>query len=186
MKQLYYISPSLDKIEQTGQSLKSAGFNVNSMHVLTDEMGEADKRQLNPVSSLNRNDIIRWIIRGFLIGCAFVALAIVVMLAFGGPQSLIGLPQDLGWLVMAMMSAFVVGFCSWEAGLLGLHRHNHRFATFEKLIAKGQHVFFVDVDTVSESQAKAICDANSGIRFAGFARMVINPFARGSSSFVAA
>lgn len=186
MKQLYYISPSLEEIEKAGQSLKNAGFNASSMHVLTDKMGEADNRHLNPVSSLNRNDIIRWIIRGFLVGCTFMVLTTVIMFALGGPQNLIGLPQDLVWLVMAMMSAFVIGFCSWEAGLLGLHRYNHKFEKFEKLIAKGQHVFFVDVDTSSEAKAKAICEARSGIRFAGFTSMVMNPFARGDSAFVAA
>ncbi len=186
MKQLFFIAPSLSSIEVTRKALKALGVRHHNLHVLTNRQGDADRRALNPVSSLNRNDMIRWISGGFLVGCVVSMVLLLGISLLGGLQSLSGISNDLEWLVMCFISAMVTGFCSWEAGLLGLHKHNHKYAKFQEAIDQDKHVFFVDVDTHNEAQIKSLCLCNNDLAYVGDIKVTLNPFAAGSLSMARA
>jgi hypothetical protein len=49
------------------------------------------------------------------------------------------------------LAVVLLGFCTWEGGLIGIHRPHHDFARFEQALKEGKHVFFVDLEPNQET-----------------------------------
>ncbi len=57
-----------------------------------------------------------------------------------------GVAAKVGWVPFVFLAIVLLGFFTWEGGLIGIQLPNSRFRRFEKALRAGEHVFFVDVD----------------------------------------
>ena len=141
----HFIADNLDDVESIEQKLEEKGVVFAQTHVLSnDAVGVAQHTHLHAVNSLLRQDVIRSAQIGAIIG--FVTATLIIVIAAGAD-----LPQKtVGWVPYAFLAIVAFGFCIWEGGLLGMEEPNHQFRQFEPALAKGRHVFIVDVDLTQE------------------------------------
>ena len=152
MKRHYYLSDDLDDLERLESELISAGFNEEQIHVLSDDVANADNHHLHSVNSLSRQDIIHSGFIGLIIG---LSLVVVIL----GATYLFKLHiTAAGWLPIVILSVITLGFCTWEGGLWGIQKPNHEFERFKSEIGKGRHLFFIDADKSQEKKLRNIID----------------------------
>lgn len=158
----YFIATSLDDLETFEKQLEAAGVDTPQCHLLSDDDSQAaGRRHLNAVASLARKDMIHSAEVGALVG---VVLALAILLI----ASLTGLPAaTVGWVPFVFLAIVVLGFCTWEGGLFGIQRTNVRFRQFEKELALGNHVFFVDLRRDQESDLDMLLARHPELRGAG-------------------
>jgi hypothetical protein len=72
-----------------------------------------------------------------------------------------------GWLPFGFLAVIVLGFCTWEGGLIGIQIPNYQFKRFQKLLKQGKHVFFVDLDAKQESILSEIVEQHPRLKLAG-------------------
>ncbi len=169
MKRLYFISPSLIAIEQAEHDLVKSGIKENRLHLLSDEIAEAQARNLHPVSSLARIDLFHWLERGVIIG--FI-LAITILLV----TYLTGLNEQYTWFPFTFIAVFVMAFSTWEAGLIGVQSKNYKFELFEANLENGEHVLYVDCNASETNSIKDICINRFLMKFGGTGDSLIHPF----------
>jgi hypothetical protein len=51
-----------------------------------------------------------------------------------------------GWMPFVFLSVVILGFSTWLGGFIGIQTPNYKLARFEKILAEGKHVFFVDLE----------------------------------------
>jgi hypothetical protein len=73
----------------------------------------------------------------------------------------------VGWLPFIFLAIVVLGFCTWEGGLIGIQIPNYQFKRFQKLLSEGKHVFFVDIDKEQESTLTDIVSKFGSLSEAG-------------------
>ena len=56
-----------------------------------------------------------------------------------------------GWTPFIFLAVVLLGFCTWEGGLIGIQDPNHNFTRFEQALKDGKHVFFVDLEPGQEA-----------------------------------
>lgn len=135
----YFVTDDLDVVEKLESRLKEEGLSEMQLHVLTNDVAEADARNLSLVASLFRRDLVRSLGIGAGVGAvlASIILGVVALLGLPGPI--------LGWTPYAMLAIVAFGFCTWEGGLIGIEEPNNTLKQFDKDLADGRHVFFADV-----------------------------------------
>ena len=72
-----------------------------------------------------------------------------------------------GWTPVIFLAVVLLGFCTWEGGLLGIQKPNHNFARFEKALSEGKHVFFVDLEATQEAVLEKILKFHPSVELAG-------------------
>jgi hypothetical protein len=70
------------------------------------------------------------------------------------------------------LAVAMLGFCTWEGGLIGSQRRNYKFARFEKELKEGKHIFFVDIYQHQESILARVVGLHPQISSAGTGRSV--------------
>ena len=73
----------------------------------------------------------------------------------------------VGWVPFGFLAVVVLGFCTWEGGLIGIQIPNYQFKRFQKLLAEGQHVFFVDIDEDQEKALAEVVEHHPRLKVAG-------------------
>jgi hypothetical protein len=144
MNRHYYVSESLDELETLEYELEHQGIATPQIHVLSENDAGVERHNLHDVPSILRRDVIR---SGELGAAAGVILSTGVLLA-AYVFELTKTPA--GWLPFVLLSIVVLGFCTWEGGLIGIQRTNVHFKRFQKLLKEGKHIFFVDVSPRQE------------------------------------
>ena len=61
------------------------------------------------------------------------------------------LESAAGWTPFIFLAVVLLGFLTWEGGLIGIQEPNHNFTRFEQALKEGKHVFFVDLEPGQES-----------------------------------
>ncbi len=151
MTRHFFISTDLDDLERLEGDLEAAGVVTPQIHVLTlDDRGAENHHHLHQVTSLMKKDIIHSTIVGAVIGLCMSALVLLVVYAAGWTES------AAGWLPFIFLAIIVLGFFTWEGGLLGIETPNVHFKRFAAALESGKHVFFVDLEP---GQAKVLKDA---------------------------
>ena len=120
---------------------------------------DAEQRHLHDVQSLMKKDVIHSAEIGALFGLVASIAAIAV-------AHLSGLAAKVGWVPFVFLAIVLLGFFTWEGGLIGIQTPNSRFRRFEKALRAGEHVFFVDVDSAQEPHVKRVlaCASASAAR----------------------
>ena len=139
MNRYYYIGDDLDILEALQDDLHASGVDSERIHLLSDQDAQVSAHHMNEVEPLAKKDIVRAGIKGALVG---LALALVILLI-----ALITGLMDTVWAVPILFLAVVIlGFCTWEGGLIGAHHPHPEVKRFQEQLENGQHVLFVDID----------------------------------------
>lgn len=161
MKRLYYISDDLDDLKRVEQELTEKGLSVPQIHVLSENDAEVEKHHLHAIESVLKQDVVRATQRGALIG---ILGAIVIML---GAYLMQWHTTAAGWIPFGFLAIAVLGFCTWEGGLIGIQVPNYQFRRFQKLLDNGNHVFFVDISQEQENVINEVVQAHPSLKVAG-------------------
>lgn len=158
----YYISKNLDDLELFEEQLEAGGLSTAQIHVLSRNDTEVEHHHhLHEVQSLMKSDIIHLTLRGAVVGGIAFVLVLAVAYFAGWTQSAVG------WMPALFLAVIMLGLCTWEGGLLGIQRPNHRFVRFEKALSEGKHLFFVDLDATQEPILERIVKTHPTVELAG-------------------
>ena len=144
MKRHYYISDDLDDLEIVERDLESAGVTTPQIHVLSDDDSGVELHHLHNVEAVLKKDVVHGTELGAIVGV--VGAAAILLLAW-----LSGLTETYTWVPAIFLSVIVLGFCTWEGGLIGIQEPHVDFRRFQGDLKQGKHILFVDVDTEQES-----------------------------------
>lgn len=139
MKRYFYVSDDLNEIAEVERELEDKGVSRGQIHVLSNDDKGVKERDLNQVYSWFKTDVISTTYKGVIIGLVLAALILVMAGTAGWTAS-------IGWAPFIMLSIVCLGFCTWEAGLIGSHLPSKRFQRFQEMLERGQHVLMVDAD----------------------------------------
>lgn len=160
MKRHYFISDDLSVVATVERDLLSAGVAAERIHVLSLDDADAEQHQLHDVQSLMKKDVVHSAEIGALVGLAAATAAIAI-----GQFS--GLVATVGWVPFICLAIVLLGFFTWEGGLIGIQMPNARFRRFEAALRAGAHVFFVDVSSAEEAAMLKVLSAYPQLRPAG-------------------
>lgn len=160
MKRYYYISDSLDVLEDLQLDLEGRGVSTERIHVLTEHEVDTRTHHLNQVESVAKRDMIRYGLRGALVGLGASLLILVVALATGLMATVWAVP-------ILFLAAVIFCFCIWEGGLIGAHLPNPDVRRFQNELNQGQHIFYVDVEDGELQAVDQAINARPDVRRAG-------------------
>tara|TARA_R110002167_G_scaffold364929_2_gene588177 strand:- start:5384 stop:5941 length:558 start_codon:yes stop_codon:yes gene_type:complete len=161
MKRLYYISADLNDLEAIVKELESRDVSTPQIHVLSENDADVEKHHLHAIEAVLKQDVVRSTTVGALIGVA--CAAVLLMLAYFLQWHI----TAAGWVPFIFLAVVLLGFCSWEGGLIGIQMPNYQFKRFQKLLKHGKHVFFVDISPEQESVLTEIVEKHPRLKFAG-------------------
>ncbi|MCC7517094.1 MAG: magnesium transporter [Pseudomonadales bacterium] len=159
MKRHYYVTKNLDELESTKTELEQAGISPAHIRVLTEDTVGTQAHHLRTVSDLMKSDAVHTAVIGALLGLLLAACVLAL-------AHLSGLALAASWTPFILLSAAILGFCTWEGGLLGIQRPNHLLRRFMGTIKKGRHVMLVDVDAQQEPMLARIVALHPALRAA--------------------
>ena len=160
MKRHYYISDDLDDLELIEKQLEAAGITTPQIHVLSKDDSGVQLHQLHQVESVLKKDVVKGTWLGAVVGV--IAAIAVLILAWKT-----GLTETYTWIPAIFLSVIILGFCTWEGGLIGIQEPHADFKRFEKDLRQGKHILFVDVDPEQESIVRNIVGAHPKLQDAG-------------------
>jgi hypothetical protein len=161
MNRHFYISDDLDDLELVEEELESNGISTPHIHVLSLNDSEvARHKHLHEVEAVLRTDVVRGTKIGALVGVISAAGVITLTYLFGWAET-------VTWLPFVFLAIMVLGFCTWEGGLIGIQIPNHQFKRFQKLLKQGKHIIFVDVEPEQEAILSDIVEKHPKLKLAG-------------------
>jgi len=143
MKRHFYISDDLDDLEIIEHQLEDAGVITPQIHVLSEDDAGVKAHRLNDVEAVLRKDVVHGTERGAVVG--IIAAAIVLFTAWAT-----GITATTTWVPAIFLSVIILGFCTWEGGLIGIGEPHSDFARFKDTLRSGKHVLLVDVSQAQE------------------------------------
>lgn len=147
----YFVSSSLDALDVLEQQLEETGISKPQIHVLSqDDLGVHQHENLHEVQSVMKSDVVRSTMRGAVVGVALMILMLVFVWLAGWTST------AAGWLPFGFLAVVILGFSTWEGGLVGIQKPNYHFARFQKLLANGKHILFVDLETNQDKLLKPV------------------------------
>ena len=160
MKRHYYISDDLDDLEVVERDLESAGVTTPQIHVLSEDDAGLDEHHLHKVEAVLKKDVVHGTELGAVVGV--VAAAAVLAIAYFS-----GLTETYTWVPAIFLAVILLGFCTWEGGLIGIQEPHVDFKRFQDDLKAGRHVLFVDVDAEQEETLRNIVDQHPRLTPAG-------------------
>lgn len=156
----FYISNDLDDLEALEHDLENSDISRPQIHILSHNDAELEHHHLHQVPSVLRNDMVHTTKIGFGIGVLLAALIL-------GTAYFSGLAETYLWVPVIFLSIIVLGFCTWEAGLIGIQRPHHEFRKFQKVLDEGKHLLIVDVSRDQEHMLEDIIAKHPNAESAG-------------------
>jgi hypothetical protein len=157
----YYISDDLDDLEAVGQELEEKGVSNPQIHVLSENDAEVEKHHLHAIEAVLKQDVVHSTQLGAVVGIIVAGLVLAVAYVMQWHTS------AAGWLPFGFLAVVVLGFCTWEGGLVGIQIPNHQFKRFQALLKQGKHIFFVDLDPEQEAILSEVVDRHPRLKLAG-------------------
>ena len=108
-----------------------------------------------------KKDVVHSALIGAAIGVCACVLVLAVAYFAGWTKS------AAGWVPFVFLAMVVLGFCTWEGGLFGIHRPNYHFARFEQAIKDHKHVLFVDLERGQEAVLESVLKSHPKLQPAG-------------------
>jgi hypothetical protein len=177
MKRHYYISDDLEDLADVGKELINEKFTPPQFHVLSNDDAALSKHNLHEVESVLKQDVVHSTELGAVIG---VALATVILAG----ANLLGLTATAaGWVPFVFLAVVVLGFCTWEGGLIGIQIPNYQFARFQDVLNKGKHVFFVDIEDKQAPSLAKIVSRHPHLQLAGMGESTPRWVIRGQDNY---
>jgi hypothetical protein len=160
MKRHYFVTDNLDDLQRVEQDLQSAGITPPQFHVLSDDDTAVETRNLREVEAVLKRDVVHGTERGAVVGL----LGAVAVLALAW---LTGLAETYTWVPAIFLAIVVMGFCTWEGGLIGIQEPHVDFKRFTPALKRGKHVLLVDVDPGQERALEGVVAHYESLRPAG-------------------
>jgi hypothetical protein len=160
MKRHYYIGTDLNEMSHVEIELESAGISTPQIHVLSQDDAGVELARLNEVEAVLKKDVVHGTARGALLG---ILGSIAVLLLFWWS----GLVAAYTWVPAIFLAVAVLGFCTWEGGLIGIQEPHTDFARFQNDLESGKHVLLVDVSPEQERILNCVIAEHPGLRPAG-------------------
>lgn len=160
MKRHYFISDDLDDLEAVELSLEEAGVSTPQIHVLSEDEAGLDTHRVNRVEPVLKKDVVHGTERGAIVG-ALAALLILVLAWVSG------LTETFTWVPPIFLAIVVLGFCTWEGGLIGMHEPHMDFRRFQDDLKAGKHILFVDVEDEQEAIMRSVVARHPKLQAAG-------------------
>ena len=157
----FYISDSLDDLEDVEQELEEQGIATPQIHVLSQNDADVQQHHLHEVEAVLKKDVVHSMELGAIVGVIAAAIVLIVAYAAGWTES------AAGWIPFIFLAIVVLGFCTWEGGLFGIQEPHYQFKQFQDVLKQGRHVFFVDVTEQQEAVLARIVDAHPKLEAAG-------------------
>ena len=158
----YFISDSLDDLDVFEQQLEEQGINTPQIHVLSLHDKEvAHHDHLNYVQSFMKKDVVHSAEVGLSLGLIVTAFFLTFVSLAGWAES------PAGWTPFTFLSIVLIGFCTWEGGLLGIQKPNYHFAKFADALKNDRHIFFVDLETNQEEILQKVLPSHPLVELAG-------------------
>ena len=158
----YFTSSSLDDLEIFEEQLEGAGISTPQIHVLSlDDQIVSDHPHLHEVQSLMKQDIVHKSILGAVVGIGLASTLLLMAFRF----ELVNMA--VYWTPVVFLSVVILGFSTWLGGFAGIQTFNYRFSRFEKILAEGHHVFFVDLEPNQEKILEKILKLHPNLDRAG-------------------
>jgi hypothetical protein len=160
MKRQYFISDNLDDLALIESQLEDAGISTPQIHILSNDDAGVTLKQLNEVEAVLRKDVVHGTTVGAMIGAACAAA--ILLLAWTS-----GLTASYTWLPPFFLAVAVLGFCTWEGGLIGIQEPNVNFRRFQNELKQGKHILLVDVAAEHETALRRVTHQHGGLIAAG-------------------
>ncbi len=160
MKRFYFISDDLDDLEAVETELEADGIATEQIHVLSLDDAEVEAHHLHQVQAFMKKDVVHSAEIGALIGLVVSAAALIVVY-------LAGWYEVIGWVPFIFLAVILLGFCTWEGGLIGIHMPNSHFRGFQRALQQGRHILFVDIDPEEEPVLKSTLARHPKLESAG-------------------
>ena len=157
----FYISDSLDDLEDVEQELEEQGIATPQIHVLSQNDADVQQHHLHEVEAVLKKDVVHSMELGAIVGVIAAAIVLIVAYTAGWTES------AAGWIPFIFLAIVVLGFCTWEGGLFGIQEPHYQFKQFQDVLKQGRHVFFVDVTEQQEAVLARIVDAHPKLEAAG-------------------
>ncbi|GAC14335.1 hypothetical protein [Aliiglaciecola lipolytica] len=161
MKRQYYISDDLNDLKIIQNELEQRGFSSPQLHVLSENDAEVEKHHLHAIESVLKKDVVRSTELGALVGVIGAALVLLLAYSMQWHQS------PAGWIPFGFLAAIILGFCTWEGGLIGIQVPNYQFKQFQKLLQDGKHIFFVDATDEQLEIVEQVASLHANLELAG-------------------
>jgi hypothetical protein len=161
MKRHYYISDDLDDLEAVEQELETKGVSTPQIHVLSENDAEVEKHHLHAIESVLKQDVVHSTELGAVVGVVLASIVLVLAYLMDWHTS------AAGWVPFGFLAVVILGFCTWEGGLIGIQIPNYQFKRFQTLLKEGKHVFFVDIDKEQEEVLSQIVENHPNLKVAG-------------------
>lgn len=160
MLRRYFISDELAELNTFKYELEQQGFNTEQIHVLSEHDASIELHQLPEVSPVLKSDVVHATSRGAVVGVIGAILVLVIAYAVGWTSS------AAGWIPFIFLAIVVLGFCTWEGGLIGIQEPNVNFKQFKDILKQGKHVLFIDIDAKDEAMLNRIVRSHPGLQLA--------------------
>jgi hypothetical protein len=160
MKRHYFISDDLDDLKIIEQQLEAAGVTTPQIHVLSEDETGVEIHHLHQVEPVLKKDVVKGTELGAVVGV--IGAALVLLLAW---QS--GLTESYTWVPAIFLAVIVLGFCTWEGGLIGIQEPHSEFKRFQSALHQGKHVLFIDADPAQESILQKVVSDHPRLQVAG-------------------
>lgn len=143
MKRHYYISDDLDDLELIERQLEAAGVSTPQIHVLSEDDAGVKAHHLNDVEAVLRKDVVHGTERGAIVG--IIGAAVILGAAWAT-----GVTATITWVPPIFLAVIILGFCTWEGGLIGIQEPHADFIRFRDTLHAGKHILMVDVSQTQE------------------------------------
>ena len=158
----YFISDNLDDLEVFEEQLEARGITTPQIHVLSrHETDVAHHDHLNYVQSFMKRNVVHSTQLGAVVGVIVAALTLVVANLFGWTET------AAGWIPFIFLAIILLGFCTWEGGLIGMETPNYNFARFAEALKNDKHIFFIDLEPSQEPHLNQVLLLHPQVELAG-------------------
>ena len=176
MKRYYFLSENLDELASIERELENGGITTPQLHVLSLDDAGVERRGIHGVEAVLRKNVVRGTELGAVIGLA--GAAAVLAAAY-----YTGLTESYTWVPAIFLAVIILGFCTWEGGLIGIQEPHAEFRQFEDELKSGQHLLFVDIDPEQASVLESTINQYPNIQAAGQGAAAPRFVVRGQDSF---
>src|SRR5690625_6919322 len=146
MKRHFYLSDNLADVEALAKDLEGNNIQWHHLLILTRNEADLENRQLHSVDSLSRQDVVPSTLVGFFVGVLAALVPLLVAYFFG-------LQWGYLWIPVIFLSIILLGFCTWDGGLIGVQRPPREYQRFVNRLVRGRHVLLLDV---TQAQVEAL------------------------------
>lgn len=163
MNRHYYISDNLDDLESIELELQDRGFETPQIHLYSrqDKITEVDAHKLHEVTDFTKRDVFYSGLMGLGIGLIGAIIVLACFYLFDWHSSAVG------WMPAIFLAIIVLGFCTWEGGLRGIQEPNRELKKFDKILARGRHIFYIDFESEQQDVLRDVISNHPTLEFAG-------------------